>query len=106
MKYDVSTLCNFEVREIEIGKIYQYKEGSDIFNFILTEFKNDGEYVYLTGELTEKVQKYYGLPKLELTLIVKPFYYSGMIKIMNKDSYWTDVDDNKPKKNDNWPKKK
>lgn len=94
MTHDVSNLINFEVKEIEIGKTYQYKEGSIIFNFILTEFKNDGEYVYLTGELTEKVQKHYNIDKLELTLVVKPFYYSGMIKIMRESTYWNPrVDD-------------
>lgn len=106
MIYDTSNLSNFEVRNVKIGEKYQYKEGSIIFNFVLTEFKNDGEYIYLTGELTEKVQKYYGIDRLELTLTVKPYYYSGMVKIMNKDSYWTDVDGNKPEKNNNWPKNK
>lgn len=106
MIYDTSNLSNFEVKNVKIGEKYQYKEGLIIFNFVLTDFKNDGEYIYLTGELTERVQNYYGLPKLELTLSVKPYYYNGMIKIMNKDSYWTDADDNKPEKNNNWPKKK
>lgn len=99
MKIDVTNFCNFSgLKSVEIGQTYQYKEGSIIFNFTLASFINDGQYLYILGDITEKVQKHYGLNKLELTFSVEPFYYSGMARIYPKDAYWTDVDENYIKK--------
>jgi len=88
MKIDVSKFCNFEgLTEIEIGQNYQYKEGSIIFDFKLFSFVNDGQYLYILGELDEKVQKKYGIDRLDLTLSVENVYYSGMIRIMPVGTY-------------------
>jgi hypothetical protein len=85
---NIEHLANFErIKTIEIGETYQYKEGSIIFNFNLTSVKTDDKYLFIEGEIDEKTKSKYGMEKLHLTLILKPFYYSGMIKIMPKDSY-------------------
>lgn len=94
MKIDTSKFANFEIKEVQIGETYQYKEGSEIFNFKLTSFINDGQYLYIVGEVSDKVKEYYKMDKLILQLSVEPFYYSGMVKIMKKDSYLNNLDDN------------
>jgi hypothetical protein len=85
---NVKDLANFEnLSEIEINKEYQFKEGSIIFNFILDSIVDDGEYLFLAGTVSEEVKLKYGIPNFILQIIKKPFYYSGMPKIMPKDSY-------------------
>jgi hypothetical protein len=85
---NICHLANFErLQNIEIGETYQYKEGGIIFNFNLTSVKTDDEYLFIEGEIDEKTKSKYGIEKLDLTLSLKPFYYSGMVKIMPKDTY-------------------
>lgn len=85
---NVKNLANFEnLSEIEINKEYQYKEGSIIFNFILDSVVDDGEYLFLAGTVSEEVKLKYNIPNFTLQIIKKPFYYSGMPKIMSKDTY-------------------
>lgn len=94
MKIDTSKFANFEIKEVQIGGFYQFKEDGEIFNFKLTSFVNDGQYLYIVGEVSDKVKEHYKMDKLILQLSVKPFYYGGMVKIMAKDSYLNNLDDN------------
>lgn len=85
-KLDVTKRCNFEnLKEIEVGGKYQYKEGGHFLDIEILSIKEDDLYTYFDcrifgGDLQEGTTS--------LTFSRENYYYSGMPRIMPLGTYF------------------